>query len=189
MNYKLKLKSKFFLYNILGILTIIVILCIAYLFEKTLETFITMILFYIYRCFYTKQFHAKSLYLCSLVSIIIFIFIIQFELKFETSILFSAVFTFAITTTSYIFRDYLDTKAIGNKLENFNRKCIENLTEQEIISIMPNIKYDVIHIVYEYLHKDKTLTASAYAYKCGISDATLYRYVKQVKKNYESLGK
>lgn len=189
MNYKIRLKSKFLFYHILGFLTLLIILGIAYIFDKVLETFITIILFYVYRTMFTKQFHAKSLYLCSAISIVVFALIIQLELKFNASIVFSSILTFLIIYLSYTLRDYLDNKIIIKSYTFIdNRKCIENLSKDEMIKILPSIREDIIDIVYGYFHRE-ALTSIGYAMSCGISEATLFRYVKQVKKKYESLGK
>lgn len=122
-----------------------------------------------------------------------FIIVINIELSITISVLFSVIITFAITTISYLVRDYLDKKILvktyKDKLDSFKHKALENLTEEEMINLMPKIKYDVLHIVYEYLHRDKTtLTASGFAYRHNISEATLYRYLKQVRDKYDSLG-
>lgn len=193
MKYQTKLKIKMLFYNFLGLCIIGIICLIAYLNNKLIETIITIVLFYIYRRLFEKQYHAKSLYLCGIISLIVFTIVIHLEVSVTISILFSIILTFIITLISYYVRDYLDNKILNkqyeNKLNSFNSKCIENLTEEELINALPKIKYEVIHIVYEYLHRDKTtITASGFAYRHNISEATLYRYVKQVKQKYENLG-
>lgn len=192
MMFKLKLKIKFLFYHLLGFLTVGIILCIAYLFNKLFETLTVMLLFYIYRSMFTKQWHSKSLYLCSFISIIVFSLLIQLELKFSASIIFSSILTFMITFISYNIRDYLDNKIIiknyENRLINIPNKCIENLSKDEMVKLLPDVREDIIHIVYGYLHREG-VTSIGYAMSCGISEATLFRYVKQVKSKYESLGK
>jgi len=191
MMFKLKLKIKFLFYHLLGFLTVGIILCIAYLFDKLFETLTVMLLFYIYRSMFTKQWHSKSLYLCSFISIIVFSLLIQLELKFSASIIFSIILTFMMTFISYNIRDYLDNKIIiknyENRLINIPNKCIENLSEDEMVKLLPDVREDIIHIVYGYLHREG-VTSIGYAMGCGISEATLFRYVKQVKSKYESLG-
>lgn len=194
MKYQNKLKLKMLGYNILGFIILGIICLIAYFNDKIIETGITIVLFYIYRKLFEKQYHASSLYLCGFISIIVFTIIIHLEVSITISILFSVVLTFIITLISYYIRDYLDNKILikvyKKKLESINIKALENLTEEEMIKLMPSLRYDVIHIVYEYLHRDKTsLNASGFAYRNGLSEATLYRYVKKVKNKYEELGK
>lgn len=193
MKLKIKIKIKYILYYLLGVATLLVILFIAYIKDRLLETSIIIVLFYIYRHLFEKQFHASSLWLCSFISIIVFIVVVNLEVNISISVFISIILTFIVTLVSYYVRDYLDTKILVNsykeKLFKLNSKALENLTEDEMISLMPSIKYEIIHIVYEYLHRDKSsLTASGFAYRNNISEATLYRYVKQVKNKYESLG-
>ena len=193
MKYQHKLKLKMLGYNILGLIVLGIICLIAFLNEKLIETSITIVLFFIYRRLFEKQYHARSLFLCGVISIIVFTIIIQLEVSISISILFSVILTFIITLISYYVRDYLDNKILiktyREKLESFNHKALENLTEDEMINLMSKISYEKIHLVYEYLHRNKALiTASGFVYKHNISERTLFRYVKEIKEKYESLG-
>lgn len=192
MSYQKKIRIKFIFYEFLGLLIIGSILGVAYLHSKIIETALVMVLFFIYRRLFEKQYHASSLYLCGIISIIVFIVIIHLEVNLSISILYSALLTLIMTLISYYVKDYFDNKLLVKKykakLDSFSDKCLENLTEEEMIKLMPNIRYEVLHIVYGYLHRPKNLTASGYAYRNSVSEATLYRYLKQVKSKYESLG-
>lgn len=185
--YKFKIKFKFMLYTLLGLLTLIAVLCIAYTNQKLIETSITIILFFIFRNLYVKQYHAKSLILCALISIIAFIFIILIELRLNTSILFSVLTAFMITLISYYVKDYLDNKEYINTVKLLKQKSIHNLTLNEMYDLMPNINKEILDIVYGYLHKDRTITAYAYAMSKNISEPLIYKYVKKVKDTYKSL--
>lgn len=192
MNLKTKIKIKYAMYHILGLLTLAAVLLIAYFNDKIIETSITVVLFYIYRSLFDKQYHSSSVYLCSAISIIVFTIVIHLEVNISISILSSVVITFILTLLSYYLRDYLDNKLLiktyESKLNKLNVRCIENLTEDELVNLMPSIRYEVLHIVYNYLHRPKELNASGFAYRNNISEATLYRYVKLVKTKYDSLG-
>ena len=193
MKLRTKRKIKRIISRVLAVLLMLASLAFAYYKDKLIETSITIILFYVYRHLFEKQWHANSIYACFSVTTIVLIVLINIEVKLSISILFSVILTFIITLISYYVRDYLDNKVLVNtykkKLESINSKSIENLTEDEMIKLLSSIKYETIHLVYEYLHRDKTtLTASGFAYRNNISEATLYRYVKQVKDKYESLG-
>lgn len=176
----------------LGILSLILALVYAYFKDKIIETSIIIVSYYIFRYLFEKQWHAKSMYICFCITTAVLIVLINIDLKISISILFSVILTFILTLISYYVRDYLDTKVLNkyyeDKLNKFKHKALENLTEDEMIELMPNIKYEIIHMVYGYLHRPKTLSASGYAYRNNISDATLYRYLKQIKDKYESLG-
>ena len=57
MKYQNKLKLKFFGYTLLGILTNVIILIIAFLLEREVEVAITMICFFVFRPLYKNQYH------------------------------------------------------------------------------------------------------------------------------------
>lgn len=136
--YKLKLKLKMFGYSMLGVATLLSILAFAYLHNKVIEVAITIIFFYIFRRRYEKQYHSKSLFLCSGISFVSFIFVTKSSLNISQSILFSIILTFIVNTISYYVRDYIDIKFPRKKKKNTNRQIIidilgsNNLSEESI---------------------------------------------------------
>lgn len=68
-------------------------------------------------------------------------------------------------------------------------KCIENYTLNEMKSLLEDVPYDKIEIVYGYLHRDKTYIVENYARSKNISLTTLYRYIKTVKDSYKRHSK
>ena len=191
MKYRSKLKLKFFGYTLLGILTNVIILIIAWLLEREVEVAITMICFLIFRPLYEKQYHAETLFRCSIISIIVFTIIANIEVEKSISILLSVILAFVITLVSSYIKEFIENKilleAYKNKLESIKTKCLENYTEDELIQLMPKIRKDVIHIVYGYLHRENKINAEIYAIQNNIGVATLYRYLKLVKDTYEKL--
>lgn len=136
--YKIKIKLKMFGYSILGILTLLCILAFAFINNRFIEIFITIIFFYIFRNMYEKQYHSKSLLTCSAISFIIFIFVTNCSIRLANSILFSIILTYLVNTISYYVRDYLDIKYPNKKKKNTNRQLIidilgkDNLNEEYI---------------------------------------------------------
>lgn len=191
MKYQSRLKLKYTLYSILGILTNAIILIIAFLLEREIEVAITMICFFVFRPLYEKQYHEKSLFRCSIVSIIVFTIVASIEVEKSISILLSVVLAFIITLVSSYIKEFIENKILletyKNKLESIKTKCLENLTEEEIIAFMPKIRKDVIHIVYGYLHRENKINAEIYAIQNNIGVATLYRYLKLVRDTYKKL--
>lgn len=191
MKYRNKLIFIYLGYFILGILVNVIILVIGWLFEREIEVAITMICFFVFRPLYEKQYHAKSLFMCSIVSIIVFTIVANIEVEKSTSILLSVVLAFVITLISSYIKEFIENKMLletyKNKLESIKTKCLENLTEDELIQLMPGIRKDVIHIVYGYLHRENKLNAEIYAIQNNIGVATLYRYLKLVRDTYEKL--
>ena len=64
------------------------------------------------------------------------------------------------------------------------RKDIHDISYDELKILIPDIKEDILKIVYGYFHKPDYLTYIGYAYNNHISESTLFRYVKKVKKKY-----
>ncbi|WP_281512266.1 accessory gene regulator B family protein [Mammaliicoccus vitulinus] len=193
ISYRNKLKLKKIFYWILSLLTFLLILVNAFIHERLIETTITAITFFVYRKMFDKQYHASSLILCSFISIIVFGFISHIEVSLSISILMSIILTFGLTSISYYIRDFIDTKILvaqyEKKLKELNTKRLEDYNEQELKQLFPKIHHDIIHIVYGYLHKPNDEKYAHYAYTNNISEATLYRYLKQVKEAYENLSK
>lgn len=192
MKLKTKRKLNYILGWMLGIVFILTTLLVAYLYNKLIEVCVTFILYHVYRGLFEKQYHANSVIKCFIITNIVFFILIKLSVKFSISILITVLLTFIFTVLSYYVQEYLDSKILvkmyTKRLLLFDSKCIENLTEDELIKALPKIRYNIIHIVYGYLHRDFGITASGYAYRNNISEATLYRYVKQVKEKYENLG-
>lgn len=191
MKYKTRLKLKKFWYHILAILTQLAILLIALLNEKLIEIIVSIIFFFIFSKMFEKQYHSKSFYKCSGISIIVYFIMSRINLKFETSILFTIVLTFALTSASYFIRDLLDKtvllKYYTEKAEQFKNIPLENATLDELKQKLVKLNYDIIEIVYGYLHRPKHIKAVAYARKCNIAVSTLYKYLKIVKNEWENL--
>ena len=171
MNWlKTKIKLKYVWFYILGILTILAILCVSWLNDRIYEVIITIIGFYLLRPLYNKQCHASNLYKCSIISIIVFIVVTILELPKATSILTALILSITLTLFSYYFRDYFDLKDIlkakklkvtkGISKENLN-KIIENTnlteTQKQILQYyycnkmsITKISY-LIHYSYDYI--------------------------------------
>lgn len=187
--FKIKLKLKLLSYNLLAFITILIILGIAYLNDRTIEMIFTIVLFYIFRSMYEKQYHSKSLMTCSLISIIVFYFISNLSMDIQSSILFSVILTYLMTTSSFYIRDYLDIKFPSKKKKNSNRKIIidilgqDNLSE-ECIEMHCN-KIGLINISETiYLFLNNTLEDTAEI--LGVDNSTITRrinkFIKESKK-------
>lgn len=169
-----------------------IILFVAYFKTRFIETSLTIVLFFNYRRLFEKQYHASSLYLCSLISVIVFIIIVGFETSLSFSIFISITLTFTLTCISYIIKDYIDKKLFYMRLYRETEvkqalPLLENLGLQEICELLPNLKYSTIKLVYDYLHRDTEMTAIEFADNNNVSEQLIYKYLKQVKTAYEGL--
>ena len=64
-------------------------------------------------------------------------------------------------------------------------KHITNYTREEFFEMFKEIPHDIVEIVYDYYHRDKTYSVSRFAISKHISVSTLYRYIDTVKKEYK----
>ena len=186
-SFRNKIIFKYVLYETLGIITLLSIMLIAYLNERFFETLTTITLFFIYRLLYTKQYHSKSLILCSIISIIVFMFVVNLEVRFKASILTCSLLAFIITLVSYHYINYKDDEDYINSIKSIKTKTLDNLSLDEMYELMPSIKKDIIEIVYGYLHRDRTISAYSYACSKNISEPLVYKYVKKVKDTFSQL--
>lgn len=169
------------------------ILIIGILFNRAIEVTISIIAFHIFRRYDEKTYHATTYIKCFCVSLISFIIVMKLSLPLQQSILFNVFAGYILSKIMYFIGSYVDNKLLVKKYqEKLNRiktNGLEDLTEEEMILYMPNIRKDVIHIVYGYLHRQKNKAGHAYALENNICEATLYRYLKLVKNTYENLAK
>ena len=67
------------------------------------------------------------------------------------------------------------------------RKCLDNYTLEELLDLLPHTPKYKIEICYEYCKNKRKILVSNFAISKGISIATLYRYIKDVKKGLETI--
>lgn len=170
------------------------LMVLSFISNKLIETTIVMCLFYIFRARFEKQFHARSIFQCAIITSMVFSMVLVLELPLSLSLLFSVLFVFTLTMSSYYVRDYMDNlitiKDYEKRLNKFKKqKPLDNLSEDELFGLFPNIKYDTIHLVYLYLHRNREITANDFAIDNNISEQLIYKYLKQIKIAYKDLGK
>lgn len=188
MSYKAKRKIKKVFLILFSLIVLMILIGIAYLSNKIIEMIIIMCLFYIYRKISIKQYHAKSIYQCAIITTVVFFTALLMVLPLKTSVLFPAIITFIISMFSYYARDYLDkVKELNNKAV-VCKKPLENYTKQELLDIFPNIKSSTINLVYDYLHRERSKTALDFAYDNNVSEQLIYNYLRKVKAAYKDLN-
>ena len=187
MKLRTKRKIKRIIGWLLGIVTLLTALLFAYFKNRLIETSISIFLFYVFKNLFDKQWHASSTYMCFIVTSIVLILIIYLEIPLSVSILFSAIITFILTYISYHVKIYYEDRAIINRLKKYKIKAIENLTLEELLNKLPNIKEDIIRIVYGYWHRERGVTLLEYVDSCHISQPLLYNYINKVKNAYKDL--
>lgn len=177
MTLKSKRKIKYVSSKILGILIVVLILIIAKISNKLIETTFSIVIFYVYRNLFKTQWHANSMINCCIVTFVVLLLIIKIEINVYVSCLFSILLIFFINTISY--------KMCG--CEIITNKNIREMSFDELYAILNNVDYQTVKVVYNYYHKEPTKTALQFAYEQNISEATLYRYLRKVKNELKSL--
>lgn len=71
--------------------------------------------------------------------------------------------------------------------EIITNKNIREMSFDELCTILNNVDYQTVKVVYNYYHKEPTKTALQFAYEQNISETTLYRYLRKVKNELKSL--
>lgn len=137
--FRLKIYLKAIFHSLLQLLVMI-------LFGVFNETLIEMVILYVcffyFRETFEKQFHANSMWGCTLITILVYWFSSRIIPNKQMSVLLSIIFTYLINMVSFYTRDYLDiknaNKEIGKKKRITSRQMIirilgeENLDEESI---------------------------------------------------------
>ena len=190
MKLRNKLRIKLFSYKMLGVGTLLLSLFIAFLLQRLIETSITILLFYPYRSLYEKQFHAKSMFVCSGISIIVLTIVSLLELPLSISILFSIILTFIITTISYHVRNYMDLKTIRTKQIPYRQQVIQalngNKSETYVYEFCNRLGFYedyMAETIYLFLNNKIEVVAEM----LDLEVSTIYRRIKKFLKYTENI--
>ena len=165
-------KVKIF-YSVIGILELLLIFAIAWLFDRFIEMLIIVPLFFIFRSKYEKQFHAETLLQCATLSVIVIGLITALVPSKNISILVSVFVPYLITLLSYYVKDYIDK-------EKLLSKKLESMTFEEMKERFTNYTEYDLKAVYEYINRGNKL-ADNIAMKYNYSTRQLQRIVKKMK--------
>lgn len=187
--FKIKLKMKMYGYSFLGILTLLSILLFAFLNDKIFEIATTIIFFFIFRKRFEKQYHAKSLINCSIISLIVFIVLTFITIKKSISILAIVILTYYVNTLSFYVRDYLDIKYPRKKKKNTNRQAIinilgeDNLDEESIEAYCVKIgKPRLSETIYLFLNNTLEETAEILDVDLSTITRRINNFIKESRK-------
>ena len=133
--FKIKLEIRGVLHSLLQLLALLVF---GWFYESIFEMIILYICFFFFRTKFEKQFHAKSTWGCTIISILVYYLASLVIPNKSISLILVVCFTYFINKTSYYIRDYLDIKYPTKKKKNTNRQEIikilgeDNLDEESI---------------------------------------------------------
>lgn len=138
MLLEIKLSSISIKYNLLLIAQYIILLSIAFLFDRLIECITMLPLFFIFTKRYEKQYHCKTLLKCGGLTIIVFTILFAIMPSKNQFVFGSIIVMYVLTLVSYYVKDYLDIKFPSKKKRDTNRKTIidilgkDNLNEEYI---------------------------------------------------------
>ena len=171
----MKLRNKIILKGLFhSVLQFIVIFSFAWYNNCLFEMSIIYICFFFFRTKFEKQFHAKTTWLCTIYTFIIFYIISYITPNKEKSIILVIVFTYTINNLSFYVRDYLDL------VDRFKARkiCISKGMNKDLlldICHMNNLnELETNILIYYYCDR---LSISSISYKLNYS----YDYIVELK--------
>lgn len=171
----MKLRNKIILKGIFhSVLQFILIFSFAWFNDCLLEMAIIYLCFFYFRTTFDKQFHAKTTWLCTIYTIIIFYIVSNISPNKSISILLVISFTYLINLISFYARDYLDLK------DRFKAKKIlisKGMNKDKLLEICDlNNLNELESKILTYFYCDR-LSLTAISYKVNYS----YDYVAELK--------
>lgn len=107
----MSLRTKFIIKGLFhSILQLLLIFTFAWFNDCFLEMMIIYVCFFLFKSKFEKQFHAKTTWLCTLYTMIVFYIVSNITPKLHISILLIILFTYNINYISFHIREYLDLK-------------------------------------------------------------------------------
>lgn len=168
-------------YTLLSILDISIILFIGWFNNRLIEIITILSLFLLFRAKYEKQFHARSLFICSIYSIIIFYIVIKFSYSVRITIASIVLIPYFITFISYHVRNYFDLLYLKDKKIKNRNKIIKildgNLTEEHIenVCLKNGLSTKISETVYLYLSNKLEDVADI----LDVDNSTVVRRIKE----------
>lgn len=184
--FKIKIEFKGILHSILQLLALLVF---GWFHNSIFEMLVLYVCFFCFRTTFEKQFHAKTTWGCTIISIIVYYLASLIIPNKSISLILVVCFTYFINKVSYYVRDYLDIKYPSKKKKNTNRQEIikilgeDNLDEESIENFcvskgMPRLSETI------YLFLNNTLEDTSDI--LGVEPSTITRrinnFIKQGKR-------
>ncbi len=177
--FKIRIKLKTMFHSLFQLL---VLLGFGYFNNALWEMIILYFCFFYFRTRFEKQFHASSMWGCTILTIIVYWLASRIIPQKSLSILLVIIFTYFINTFSFYARDYLDIKKPKKKKKNTNRQQIieilgeQNLDEESIEKFcvakgMPRLSETI------YLFLNNTLDETSYILE--VDHTTITRRIKK----------
>lgn len=132
--FKLKIKFKVWFHSLLQLSCI---LFFGWFNDKLFEMAIIYCCFFIFRTTYEKQYHAKTTWLCTIYTIIVFYIVSAIAPNKELSLLLIVLLTAFINYISFHLREYLDLKL--KFINNKDIKIKKGISKEHLLNICKNV--------------------------------------------------
>lgn len=162
---------------------------LGWYFDRLINTIITIPLFFIFRRKYDKTYHAECVNKCTIQTLVMLFIMDKINVSIGLSILLTIIITYIDTEILYHIQDYIDVKAIVNKINENKTKTYR----QRILAVVPNNEAkieklckgfaisDLSETIYLYLNNTIEETSEI----LQISTVTINRRIKKFLKVVE----
>ena len=179
-------KLKFTIHSIIQFGSAILL---GWYFDRLINIFITIPLFFIFRRKYDKTYHARCVNECTIQTLIMLFIMTQVNVSVGLSILLTIIITYIDTEILYHLQDYIDLKAIVRKINENKTKTYR----QRILAIVPNSESKIDKLCKSfaiselaetiYLYLNNTIEETSEILQ--ISTVTINRRIKKFLKTVE----
>lgn len=139
MKSKMSLHTRLLIKGIFhSLLQFICIFTFGWFNGKLFETAVIYTCFFIFRGMFDKQYHAPSIWLCTLYTIIVFYIISAIAPNKELSLLLIVLLTFVINVLSFVIREYLDLKAKFTTIKGV--KIAKGMSKDVLLSVLKRVE-------------------------------------------------
>lgn len=161
------------------------ILIVGYFLNRIIEATIAVICFHIFRKYDKKTYHADTSIRCWLVSFISFGVLTKLTTPITHSIFVTIMLSYLLTKIMYYTQELIEHLQDNKITKDLVR--LENMSKEQLKEMFSEYSTNDINAIYMCLHKDRSTNYEYIAYKHSMSRMTLYRIMKKIRSQYNSL--
>lgn len=161
------------------------ILIVGYFLNRIIEATIAVICFHIFRKYDKKTYHADTTIRCWLVSFISFGVLTKLATPITHSIFVTIMLSYLLTKIMYYTQELIEHLQDNKITKDLIR--LENMSKEQLQEMFSEYSTNDINAIYMCLHKDRSTNYEYIAYKHSMSRMTLYRIMKKIRSQYNSL--
>lgn len=161
------------------------ILIVGYFLNRIIEATLAVICFHIFRKYDKKTYHADTSIKCWLVSFILFGVLTKLTTPITHSIFVTIMLSYLLTKIMYYTQELIEHLQDNKITKDLVR--LENMSKEQLQEMFSEYSANDINAIYMCLHKDRSTNYEYIAYKHNMSRMTLYRIMKKIRSQYNSL--